>query len=215
MYEKLVDQITKEVINVIGKSDIKVKSIENKNVKIGISARHVHLSKKHLEILFGAGYELTKRKMLMGNQFAANETVTLVGKKLRSIENVRILGPTRGETQVELSKTDAIFLGSDAPVRLSGDIKGSGEIVIVGPKGTIKINEGCIISKSHIHMNKNDAKKFNMTEGTVSVKVKGERAGILENVDVRIREDFHLEMHIDTDEGNALGIKNGDYVEII
>ncbi len=215
MYEKLVDQITKEVINVIGKSDVKVKSIENKNVKIGISARHVHLSKKHLEILFGAGYELTKRKMLMGNQFAANETVTLVGKKLRSIEKVRILGPTRGETQVELSKTDAIFLGSDAPVRLSGDIKGSGEIVIVGPKGTIKINEGCIISKRHIHMNKNDAKKFNMTEGTVSVKVKGERAGILENVDVRIREDFHLEMHIDTDEGNALGIKNGDYVEII
>lgn len=215
MYEKLVEQITEEVINVLGKSNINVKDIKCKKVKVGVSARHVHLSKEHLEILFGKGYELTKRKMLMGEQFAACETVTLVGEKLRSIEKVRILGPIRCETQVELSKTDSIFLGTDAPVRLSGDIKNSGEIVVVGPKGAIKISEGCIVSKRHIHMNPDDAKRFNMKEGTVSIKFQGERAGILENVDVRIRDDFHLEMHIDTDEGNALGIKNGDYVEIL
>lgn len=215
MYEKLVNKITEEVLGILNNSEINIKPIECKNVKVGISARHVHLSKEHLEILFGKGYELTKSKILMGEQYAASETVTLVGKKLRSIEKVRILGPIRDKTQVELSKTDSIFLGANAPVRLSGDIKDSGEIVIVGPKGTIKIEEGCIISKRHIHMNPIDAERYNMKEGTVSIKVKGERAGILENVDVRIRNDFHLEMHIDTDEGNALGIKNGDYVEII
>ncbi|WP_368263514.1 PduL/EutD family phosphate acyltransferase, partial [Clostridium disporicum] len=128
---------------------------------------------------------------------------------------VRILGPVRKETQVEISATDAITLGVKAPVRLSGDTKSSASITIVGPKGTVRIDEGCIIAKRHIHMHPEDSKRLGIGEGVVSVRIKGDRAGILENVDVRVREDFHFEMHIDTDEANALGIKNGSFVEII
>ena len=104
-------------------------------VPIGVSARHIHLTQEHVEVLFGEGYQLTKRKELMGGQFAANEQVTIVGLKLRAIENVRVLGPVRSKSQVEISATDAIKLGVRAPIRLSGDIEGSAPIAVVGPKG--------------------------------------------------------------------------------
>lgn len=209
MNDLLIKTITNEVLKQI--NDIKTP----KSVKVGISARHVHLSNDDLQILFGKNYSLTEKKKLMGNQFAAQEFVSIIGKNLRSLEKVRILGPTRKETQVEISSTDSRILGVNAPIRLSGDIKNSESITIVGPKGAIKINEGCIVSKRHIHMHPDDANKYKLSEGVVSVRVLGERGGILENVDVRIREDFHLEMHIDTDEANALGIKNGESVEIL
>lgn len=209
MNDLLIKTITDEVLKQI--NDIKIP----KSVKVGISARHVHLSNDDLQILFGKNYSLTEKKKLMGDQFAAQEFVSIIGKNLRSLEKVRILGPTRKETQVEISSTDSRFLGVNAPIRLSGDIKNSESITIVGPKGAIKINEGCIVSKRHIHMHPDDANKYKLSEGVVSVRVLGERGGILENVDVRIREDFHLEMHIDTDEANALGIKNGESVEIL
>ena len=211
MNEALVQLITEKVIEVLN-NDI---SSSKGEVKVGVSARHVHLSKKDLEILFGEGYELRVKKYLMGEQFASEEVVTIVGPKLRAIEKVRILGPVRSSTQVEISATDAITLGVKAPVRLSGDTKGSAPITIVGPRGTIKIEEGCIVAKRHIHMHPDDSKRLGIREGIVSVKVKGDRAGILENVDVRVREDFNFEMHIDTDEANALGIRNGDLVEIV
>lgn len=215
MDTRLLEVITEKVIKEI--KDVKTKniSLKNREVKVGVSNRHIHLSKEHLEILFGYGYELKVKKYLMGDQFAAEEVVTIVGKKLRAIEKVRILGPIRGATQVEISATDSITLGLKAPVRLSGDIKNSESISIVGPKGVVKINEGCIIAKRHIHMNQEDASKMGVKEGISSISFKGERAGILNNVEVRIREDYHLEMHIDTDEANALNIKNGDFVEII
>ena len=121
-------------------------------VPIGVSARHIHLTQEHVEALFGKGYQLTKKKELMGGQFASNETVTIVGLKLRAIENVRILGPVRKRSQVEISATDAIRLGVKAPIRESGNVAGSAAIAVVGPKGAIYLNEGCIIAKRHIHI---------------------------------------------------------------
>lgn len=212
MNNALLEMITQRVIEEIENNKSKV---NKKEVKVGVSARHVHISKKHLDILFGEGYELTVKKMLMGDQFAAEETVTILGPKMKAMEKVRVLGPLRKETQVEISATDAVSLGIKAPIRLSGDIKNSASVTIIGPKGVIRIEEGCIIAKRHIHMHPTDSKKLGIKDGTVSVRVSGERAGILECVDVRVRDDFHFEMHIDIDEANALGIKNGQILEIL
>ena len=185
-------------------------------VPVGISARHVHVTQEHLEILFGAGAELHPKKELMGGQYAANECVTIVGLNLRVIENVRILGPVRKETQVELSQTDAIRLGLKPPIRGSGNIKGSAPITIVGPKGAIYLNEGCIIAKRHIHMNDKDAALFNVKDNEiVAVEIGDERKGRFDNVQIRVHPSFTLEMHIDTDEANALGIKPNQKARII
>ncbi|NLM13365.1 MAG: phosphate propanoyltransferase [Epulopiscium sp.] len=185
-------------------------------IPIGVSARHVHLSKEDLEILFGKGYELHPKKELMGGQYAAQECVTVVGVNLRVIENVRILGPVRSKTQVELAKTDAIKLGVNAPIRESGDVKGSASVTLVGPKGAIFLKEGCIIAKRHIHMNPYDAKRLGVKDNDiVKVRIEGERQGILENVQVRVDDSFRLEMHIDTDEANAMGIKCNELAYLI
>ena len=185
-------------------------------VPIGVSARHIHLTQEHVEVLFGEGYQLTKRKELMGGQFAANEQVTIVGLKLRAIENVRVLGPVRSKSQVEISATDAIKLGVRAPIRLSGDIEGSAQIAVVGPKGVIYLDEGCIIAKRHIHMAPKDAIAAGVRNGDiVSVKADNERGTVFNHVQIRVDESFTLEMHIDTDEANAAKISTGETVTII
>lgn len=185
-------------------------------VPIGVSARHIHLTQEHVEVLFGEGYQLTKRKELMGGQFAANEQVTIVGLKLRAIENVRVLGPVRSKSQVEISATDAIKLGVRAPIRLSGDIEGSAPIAVVGPKGVIYLDEGCIIAKRHIHMAPKDAIVAGVRNGDiVSVKADNERGTVFNHVQIRVDESFTLEMHIDTDEANAAKISTGETVTII
>ena len=185
-------------------------------VPIGVSARHIHLTQEHVEVLFGEGYQLTKRKELMGGQFAANEQVTIVGLKLRAIENVRVLGPVRSKSQVEISATDAIKLGVRAPIRLSGDIEGSAPIAVVGPKGVIYLDEGCIIAKRHIHMAPKDAIAAGVRNGDiVSVKADNERVTFFNHVQIRVDESFTLEMHIDTDEANAAKISTGETVTII
>lgn len=209
---KLIADIVKE------KLKTEISSVEKNDMKVmvGISARHLHLTKEHLEILFGKGYELTKKKDLMGGQFAAEECVTIVGKKLSPIEKVRILGPLRSNTQVEISKTDALKLGVDAPVRESGNIEGSAPITIIGPKGALSLSEGCIVAKRHIHMSPEDAEKFGLKDNDlVSVKLEGERGGFFSNVKVRVNKSFTLEMHIDTDEANAMAIKCGSLLEIV
>jgi putative phosphotransacetylase len=179
-------------------------------VPIGVSARHVHLTQEHVETLFGKGYQLTKKKELMGGQYASNEMVTLVGLKLRAIENVRILGPVRNSSQVEISETDAIKLGVKAPIRDSGDIKGSAPIAVVGPKGAIYLQEGCIVAKRHIHMSPKDASAAGVSDKeVVSVKVDNERGTLFNNVLIRVDDSFTLEMHIDTDEANAAHISTG------
>ena len=144
-----VELITRMVLDALNKKEEKGNGFM---VPIGVSARHIHLTQEHVEALFGPGYQLTKKKELMGGQFASNETVTIVGLKLRAIENVRILGPVRKASQVEVSATDAIKLGMKVPVRESGDVKGSAPIAIVGPKGAIYLKEGCIVAMRHIHM---------------------------------------------------------------
>ena len=185
-------------------------------VPVGVSNRHIHLSQEHVEVLFGPGYQLTKKKELMGGQFACNECCTIVGLKLRAIENVRVLGPARKSTQVEISNTDARKLGINVPIRESGDVKGSAPIAIVGPKGAVYCNEGCIVAARHIHMSPADAEACGVNDGDyVSVKVENERSTTFNNVKIRVDESFTLEMHIDTDEANASEIKQGDKVVVI
>lgn len=217
MEDRTVELITRTVLNVL--STREKNGLENPlgfSVPIGISARHIHLTQEAVEILFGKGYQLTKKKDLMGGQFASNELVTIVGLKLRAIENVRVLGPARKANQVEISATDAIKLGIKAPVRESGNIKGSAPIAVVGPKGVLYLEEGCIVAKRHIHMSQEDAAQSGCKDGdTVSVKVDNERGTVFNHVQIRVDKSFTLEMHIDTDEANAAGIKPGQNVSIV
>jgi len=210
--EKTVEMITRLVMNAINQKSLD----EGFVVPIGVSARHVHLTQEDVETLFGKGYELTKKKELMGGQYAANEIVTIVGLKLRAMENVRILGPVRKASQVEISSTDSIKLGIRTPIRESGDIKDSAPIAIVGPKGVVYLKEGCIIAKRHIHMSPTDAKAAGVNNGdTVSVHVENERGTTFNHVQIRVDDSFTLEMHLDTDEANAAKISTGDTVIII
>ena len=207
--------ITKMVLEAVEKQ----KSSEKEPgylVPVGVSARHIHLTQEHVEALFGPGYQLTKKKELMGGQFASNETVTIVGLKLRAIENVRILGPVRSKSQVEVSATDAIKLGVKAPIRESGNVAGSAPIAVVGPKGAIYLNEGCIIAIRHIHMPPKDAMAAGVHDGdVVSVQAENERGTVFNHVQIRVDDSFTLEMHIDTDEANAAKIATGQTVRII
>ncbi|MBZ4644540.1 MAG: putative phosphotransacetylase [Petroclostridium sp.] len=218
--KELVSLIVSEVVKELKqKESIKVNKREKEElegIKVGISARHVHLSQEDLETLFGKGYQLTKFKELMGDEFAAKEQVTLVGPSLRSIENVRVLGPVRKNTQVEIAKTDAIRLGVNPPVRPSGEIAGSERIVIVGPRGVVHIKEGCIIANRHIHMTPADAQRYGLKDNDyVDVETRSCRPALFCGVQVRVHEKFNTEMHIDTDDGNAVGIKTGDIIKIL
>lgn len=212
MEEKTIEMITKLVMEAMNQNNAEQGFV----VPIGVSARHVHLTQEDVETLFGSGYELTKKKELMGGQFASNEVVTIVGLKLRAMENVRILGPVRKASQVEISATDAIKLGIKTPIRESGDIKGSAPIAIVGPKGVVYLQEGCIIAKRHIHMSPEDALTAGVNNGdTVSIKVENERGTTFNHVQIRVDKTYTLEMHIDTDEANAAKISTGDTAIII
>ncbi len=214
--EQVMEQSNVELIAKLVIEALEKKTVKGYSVPIGVSARHVHLTQADVETLFGKGYELTKKKELMGGQFAANETVTIVGLKLRAIENVRVLGPVRKASQVEVSATDAIKLGIKAPIRESGNLKGSSPIAIVGPKGVVYLNEGCIIAKRHIHISPADAQAAGVKDGDiVSVSVDNERGTIFNNVQIRVDDSFTLEMHIDTDEANAAKIGCGTLAVII
>ena len=181
-------------------------------VRIGVSQRHIHLSREHLDILFGKGYELTKKKQLMGREYASEEFVTLVGPSLKSIERVRVLGPVRKQTQVEISRTDTFILKVSPPVRPSGEISGSERLVVVGPRGTIYLDEGVIIANRHIHLTPEYAAEHGLKDGDyVDVVCHGkEKTTKFYDVQIRVREDFNVEMHIDTDDANSAGLRNGD-----
>lgn len=183
-------------------------------VKVGISARHVHLTKEDKDILFGEGYELTKRNDISQiGQFACNEVVTIKTDK-GSIENVRILGPCREYTQVEISKTDSFSLGLNPPVRDSGDLEGSDPMIIVGPKGHIVKPNCTIIATRHIHVDPKTEELYDLHNGErVRVFVPGEKGGTMDNVTIKCSEKAFYEMHIDTDDANAFFIKNGDELE--
>lgn len=184
-------------------------------IPIEVSARHIHLCQKDLDLLFGKGYELKKFKSLaQPNDFAAKEVLTIESKE-RKFENVRIVGPVREKTQVELSLTDAFYLKINPPIRISGDIKGSESVFLIGPKSKIKLKEGVIISQRHLHCSKKEAEKMNLKNGSlISVKISGKRSVVFNNVKVR-SGDYKLSMHIDTDEGNASGINKKTFGIII
>lgn len=185
-------------------------------IKVGVSARHVHLSKEDLETLFGKGAELTVKKQLMGREYASDQLVTLVGPSLRAIEKVRVLGPVRNKTQVEISRTDTFVLKVSPPVRPSGELEGSEKIVLVGPKGSVYLKEGVIIANRHIHLTPEFASAHGICDNDyVDVLVEGIKPTKFFDVQVRIRDDFNVEMHIDTDDANSSGIRNGDKVKII
>ncbi|MED4651809.1 phosphate propanoyltransferase [Bacillus pseudomycoides] len=182
-----------------------------KQIPIGVSNRHVHLTSEDLEKLFGEGYELLVAKELsQPGEFAAKETVTIKTEKAE-IPKVRILGPIRKFTQVEISKTDARKLGVDAQIRASGNIDGTPGITLIGPKGSLKIEKGVIIAERHIHMTPQDAEKFQVKDGQyASVKVEGNRGLIFNQVLIRVKDTYALDMHIDTDEANSGNITTGD-----
>ncbi len=185
-------------------------------VLVETSARHVHLSAEHLEILFGKGAELTMKKMLsQPGQFACEERVTVVGPK-RELANVSILGPVRLATQVELSLTDARSIGLSAPIRESGDIAGTPGCKLVGPCGEVEIAEGVIAAKRHIHLTPADAEAFGVEDKQiVSVKLDTERSLVFGDVVVRVNKNFAAAMHIDTDESNAAAAVGEVFGEII
>ena len=186
-------------------------------VPVGVSNRHIHLSRADLETLFGAGYELTPIKDLsQPGQYACKETLTVIGPSLRPIENVRVLGPVRRASQVEISVTDSYVLKVKPPVRESGNLAGSAPVTIIGPKGVVTLPEGCIIANRHIHMSESDAKAFGVKDfDRVTVDVEGTKKTRWYDVQVRVSPDFRLEMHVDTDDANAAGIGNGARVKIV
>lgn len=189
--------------------------MENK-ILVETSARHVHVTEADLETLFGAGHKLTHKKDLsQPGQFACEERVTVVGPK-KELANVSILGPVRPATQVELSATDARSIGISAPIRESGDVKGSAGCKLVGPCGEIEISEGVIVAKRHIHFTPDEAKAYGVEDKQiVKVKITSERTTIFDDVVVRVKPTFKAAMHIDTDESNASCAFGECYGEII
>lgn len=185
-------------------------------VKVGLSNRHLHISKEDLDVLFGKDYELTHLKDLsQPGQYAAQEVVDLVGPK-GILKNVRILGPVRPSTQIEVSFADARGLGVSAPVRESGKIEGTPGCKMVGPKGEVEISEGVIIAARHIHMHVDDAAEFGVYDKElVNIETSGARGVIFKNVLVRVDNSFALELHLDIEEGNAASLKNGEEVTIV
>ncbi|MFD2445387.1 phosphate propanoyltransferase [Bacillus sp. CGMCC 1.16607] len=211
--KELIENITRLVVEELQSHNF----IETKtHVPVSISARHLHLQPEHVEILFGKGYELTKFKEIsQPGQFACNEKVMLQGPK-GTIENVRILGPLRKQTQVEIARTDARKLGLNPPVRNSGNIAGSAPITLIGPHGSLTLGEGCIIADRHIHMTPLDARNFGVRDQQkVSVLVEGEKGGIMGQVTIRVRDNYALDMHIDTDDANAFNLAGNEQLKLI
>ncbi|MBT3319671.1 MAG: phosphate propanoyltransferase [Clostridia bacterium] len=180
------------------------------------SARHVHLCQKDIEVLFGSGYQLSEFKALsQPGQFASNEKISLKGSR-GQIDGIRVLGPARPDTQVEISLTDSFKLGVKPMVRMSGNVDGAPGATLIGPKGQVELVQGVLISARHLHINEQQAAEFNMKDGdVVCLKKGGERETIFGNVVVRCGSGHSLEVHLDTDEANAALLKNGDLLEVI
>lgn len=215
---KAISEIVSRVVASVTSGAVPVSSVSDGDIPVGVSNRHIHLTKEHLETLFGAGYELTPMKDLsQPGQYACKEQLTLIGPSLRAIEGVRVLGPLRKNSQVEISRTDSFTLKVKPPVRESGDVAGSAPITIVGPKGIVTLKEGCIIANRHIHMSLEDGAKYGVKDGDyVSVETVGDgKRTTLYDVQIRVSDKFRLEMHLDTDDANACGIGNGSKVKLV
>lgn len=201
--EELIRLITRMAVEELRKLE--------RSVPIGVSNRHLHLDRADMDALFGPGSELTWKKDLgQPGQFAAEETVTIRGPK-GELSRVRVLGPLRAETQVEISVTDGFALGVKPPVRESGDLDHTPGIEIIGPRGSVKKPRGVIVALRHIHMIPDTARRLKLQDkDSIQVQIEGPRGAILEHVLVRVSPKYAFEMHVDVDEANALGLKNGD-----
>jgi putative phosphotransacetylase len=208
---KLVEQIVRQVVleRIGGPPD-------KPELVVTVSARHVHLTERDVAALFGAGHKLTVAKNLYQNGFfAAEETVMIVGPKRRMLPTVRVLGPTRPETQVELAFTDGISLGIDLPVRPSGRVEGTPGCVLVGPKGVVELKRGVIRAERHIHLGPDDASYYGVADGDrMNLRVESSCSIVFENMLVRVGKDLKLEVHLDTDEANACDLDHADGVEL-
>lgn len=214
----LVQAITRRVIARLEAGSAPVPSPDRKLIPANISVRHVHLKSEHVEVLYGPGKQLEPmRELYQPGEFASNQTLTLVGPRMRCMGDVRVLGPERTFTQVEVSRTDAIFLGIDPPVNRSGDHNGSVGLILVGPAGVVHLDKGVIRANRHIHVSATSAAKWGLQDNqTVSVRIANpHKQTILEGVQCRVNEAFLDEMHLDTDDGNATALTNGDMVEIL
>ncbi len=214
LQEDAIRQVVRSVIEEVMKDTSR--NAEAKYVPVAISGKHAHLSREHIDTLFGAGFDLNKLKDLsQPGQYAAREQVTLVGP-LGVIERVRVLGPPRKKTQVEISRTDSFRLGIKTPVRDSGSIAGSPGITIAGPRGCIYIAEGVILAARHLHLSPKDAESLGVTDKQrIRIRTRGERAVSFDNVMVRVDEAYAMDLHLDPDEANAALLDNGDLVEVI
>jgi len=204
--DQTVETIAKLVVE-------RLHEMQNYMVPVGVSNRHIHVSQADLEVLYGPGYQLTPIKDLgQPGQFAAKETVTIRGPK-GSFENVRILGPVRSNSQVEISLSDSFRLGVKAPIRESGQLENTPGLQLCGPVGTLELPCGAIVALRHIHATPEIAERMGICDKEiVEVETCGERRCVLGNVLVRVSDQFALEIHVDTDEANACGLKNNDYV---
>ena len=210
-----IEAIVKKIVS---EMDAPAAAANDLTIPVGISNRHIHLSREDLDTLFGAGYELTPIKDLsQPGQYACKELLTIIGPSMRPIENVRVLGPIRKESQVEISVTDSFVLKVKPPVRESGSLAGSAPITIIGPKGIVTLKQGCIIANRHIHMSPADGARFGVKDGDyVTVDAfSGTKRTRWFDMQVRVSDKFCLEMHVDTDDANAVGFKNGSTVTMV
>lgn len=213
-YKKLVDMITKTIYKEIKPKE---ESSHLFSIPVEISNHHVHLTRDSLDVLYGKDYKLTKlRDLSQPGEFASNERVSIVGANMKVIEKVRILGPLREYTQAELSITDGYFLELELPTRISGNIKGSPPIIIIGPKGVLTLSEGAIRAARHIHMTPKDVEYFQVKNSDrVNVEVSGEHGVIYKDVVIRVSQKSKLALHLDTDEANAGNLKGTGLARIL
>lgn len=212
-----VEQIVRDVL-VRRVGDLTAGGAGLPELVVNISARHMHITQEHLEVLFGPGASLTVMKPLyQEGEFASEQTVTLIGPRHRMIPNFRILGPCRSHTQVELAFTDAIAVGIDAPVKMSGDVGGTPGCLVLGPKGHLALNEGAIRAQRHVHLNPAEAAAFGVANGDPMRLVVQHPTcgGVLEGVVARIKEGLKCEVHLDTDEGNACDLPHATGVRLV
>lgn len=220
-YDGLLDIIVNEVQNILQLKHEKVgytcTQPGSHSIPLGISNRHIHLTQKTFNILFGAKTEFeVMRPLYQPGEFASKHSLTIVGPKLRSIQNVRILGPLRKYDQVEVSLTDAIFLGINPPVTNSGSLENAEPLTLVGPEGSVYLENCAIVANRHIHMTNNDAINFGVKEGDYcKVKIGGEKGTIFENVLIRINDNWLLQIHLDTDDANAANVRENINVEFL
>jgi putative phosphotransacetylase len=210
--ERLVRDVVQQRLGALGPNA----GVPRPKLVVNISARHMHVTQKTLEILFGAGAQLTvMRPLYQDGYFASEQMVTIIGPRHRTITNLRILGPVRPEDQIELSFTDGIAMGIDLPVRMSADIKRTPGCIVLGPKGHVELSEGVIRAQRHAHMHTKDAEYYGVKSGDLMrLKVFGSCPTTFEGVICRVSKDVKLEVHLDTDEGNACDLANASRVEL-